>query len=164
MKIVQGDVMPDEYLEFELNHPSTSADDFYGYTLQHANDNLHKDMPSSSKNINQDLDLKQCAKDAQFTQTLENNAQSKDNYRNNKNSDLNLRRFSENTVRVNLNLPSTSRFTTTLVKEDSLKVSSSDSQPSGSKLLVEGSEAVKPLVTKAKNPQVKPGFTIGDDR
>lgn len=110
-------------------------------------------MPSSSKNF--DLDSKS-------KETYMSNLDSFDGKTKNKrNEALNSsRRYSEGSAqRSNLSVqPSGSRFTTTLVTEENLPPGTSSERKCNN-----NAPADAPLVTRASNKTVKPGFTISDD-
>ncbi|KAG7307476.1 hypothetical protein JYU34_007674 [Plutella xylostella] len=137
---------------------STSAAlDYYGL-------NLHKDLPSSSKNFNQDEHRNKCTK-SEATQHIDALTQSKS--KNKRNEVLNGSRRSSDTSAQKNNLTphgvTGSRFTTTLVAEGSPAPATSPERKSHDNTPnLSPDETVQPVVTKAKNPSVKPGFNISD--
>ncbi|XP_048479273.1 inositol hexakisphosphate and diphosphoinositol-pentakisphosphate kinase [Plutella xylostella] len=137
---------------------STSAAlDYYGL-------NLHKDLPSSSKNFNQDEHRNKCTK-SEATQHIDALTQSKS--KNKRNEVLNgSRRSSDSSAQKNNLTPhgvTGSRFTTTLVAEGSPAPATSPERKSHDNTPnLSPDETVQPVVTKAKNPSVKPGFNISD--
>ncbi|XP_049867406.1 inositol hexakisphosphate and diphosphoinositol-pentakisphosphate kinase isoform X3 [Pectinophora gossypiella] len=167
VRVIRNDLSPPPR---DACPPSTSAADFYGLNLQQTKDTFYKDMPSSSKNFNLELDVKnKCSKDAQFTSNLESlNLQSKDNKSKSKKSEIlnnESRRFSDSSAQKSNNTfqVSGSRFKTTLVAEDTLRPgTSSESKCNNNLLEPSPSDPNAPMVTKAKNSNVKPGFTISD--
>lgn len=121
-------------------------------------------MPSSSKNFNLDLDIKnKCTKpDNLCINPGSLSLQSKGNKTKIKKEILNneSRRYSDSNATKNSQVCG-SRFTTTLVTEDQLKPESSESKSSNN-LSDVAHDQLAPLITKAKNMNVKPGFTITD--
>ncbi|XP_026329145.1 inositol hexakisphosphate and diphosphoinositol-pentakisphosphate kinase-like isoform X7 [Hyposmocoma kahamanoa] len=167
VKIINNDLSPQDCVSSLCldNQPSTSsASDFYGLTLQQTKETFYKDMPSSSKNLNLDLDIKnKCTKPDHLNFHADSlSLQSKDNKTKLKKDMLNngSRRYSDSSAMKNTQV-SGSRFTTTLVPEDQLKPESSESKSSNN-LSVVAHDQLVPLITKAKNVNVKPGFTITD--
>ncbi|XP_064071744.1 inositol hexakisphosphate and diphosphoinositol-pentakisphosphate kinase isoform X4 [Vanessa tameamea] len=151
--------------------------DLYGLSFQETKETFYKEMPSSSKNYNIESDIKnKCTKDRlQYISNLDSlNLQSKDSKNASKtNDELNnaSRRYSDSSAQKNnLNVQTAvlgSRFTTTLVLEDSLVATSSSESKSNNNLVdhaQDGPPAVAPLLTKAKTINVKPGFTITENQ
>lgn len=167
MKIINNDLSPQDCVSSLCldNQPSTSsASDFYGLTLQQTKETFYKDIPSSSKNLNLDLDIKnKCLKPDNLSINTDSlTFQSKDNKTKIKKEILNngSRRYSESSTVKNSQV-SGSRFTTTLVTEDQFKPESSESKSSNN-LSDTPHDQLAPLITKVKNINVKPGFTITD--
>lgn len=165
MKMIKNDLSPQACVSSVGldNQPSTSsASDFYGLTLQQTKETLYKDIPSSSKNFNLDQEIKnKCTKPDNLCINVDAlSLQSKDNKMKIKKEILNnsSRRYSDSSAMRNSQVSGTSgRFTTTLVTEDQLKPESSDSKSSNNLSNVTNDQ-VAPLITKAKNSNVKPGF------
>lgn len=176
MKMIKNDLSPQTFtgvgsLKLDNNQPSTSkcSTDFFGLSLQQTKECFYKDMPSSSKNFNIDNEAKQkCSKEnAQYTPNLDSlNLPSKDGKSKFKRNDMlnnGSRRYSDSsTQKSNLNsqIVAGSRFKTTLVTDDLLRPSTSSDSKSNNNLMA--NEPGMPLVTKAKNTNVKPGFTIAE--
>lgn len=167
VKMIKNDLSPQDCASSLCldNQPSTSsASDFYGLTLQQTKETLYKDMPSSSKNFNLDLDIKnKCTKPDNLCINPDSlSLQNKDNKTKMKRDILNngSRRYSDSSAMRNSQV-SGSRFTTTLVTEDQLKPESSESKSSNN-LSDITNDQIAPSITKAKNTNVKPGFKITD--
>lgn len=167
MKMIKNDLSPQACVSSLCvdNQPSTSsASDFYGLTLQQTKETLYKDVPSSSKNFNLDLEIKnKLIKPDNLSLNVDAlSLQSKDNKMKLKNEILNNsnRRYSDSNSTKNSQVSGT-RFTTTLVAEDHLKAESNDSKSSNNLPNV-SNDQVAPLITMVKNINVKPGFTITD--
>lgn len=114
-------------------------------------------MPSSSKNFNLEIETKnKCSKGenspciSNLDSLIQSNSKKKSDVLNN-----DIRRYSEGSAQKN-NVTG-SRFTTTLVAEEQLRPTTADS-----KCNVPNTDPSAPLVTKAKNINVKAGFTITD--
>ncbi|XP_053625933.1 inositol hexakisphosphate and diphosphoinositol-pentakisphosphate kinase 2 isoform X2 [Plodia interpunctella] len=142
---------------------TSGALDFYGLNIQQTKETFYKDMPSSSKNFNIDDVKNKCSKadPSQYACNLDSlNLQSKSSAKckNKKNDTLNngSRRYSDSSAqKFNINPQvSGSRFTTTLVTEESLKPSTSSESKSNNV------SADKPTIRKANNVTVKPGFAV----
>lgn len=125
-------------------------------------------MPSSSKNYNLESDIKnKCSKSDVSADPL--NTQSKNNgskcKKQNETLNNGSRRYSDSSAHksnISAQAPiAGSRFTTTLVTEESLKAGTSSKSNSNLPNLAEV-EPVGPLVTKANNVTVKAGFSIED--
>ncbi|XP_060800495.1 inositol hexakisphosphate and diphosphoinositol-pentakisphosphate kinase 2 isoform X3 [Amyelois transitella] len=142
--------------------PSTSAAlDFYGLNIQQTKDTFYKDMPSSSKNFNIDDVTNKCFKlePSQYASNLDSLNLSKcSKIKNKKNETLNngSRRYSDSSAQKSNNQAqvSGSRFTTTLVTEDTLKPGPSSESKSNT------ASPGKPTITKANYVTVKPGFAV----
>ncbi|XP_013180541.1 PREDICTED: inositol hexakisphosphate and diphosphoinositol-pentakisphosphate kinase 2 isoform X2 [Papilio xuthus] len=177
MRIIRNDLTtlsqsPGSPVKADDCEPSTSnASDLYGLSLQQTKENLYKDMPSSSKNYNNEYDVKNKCFKTESSQQWSNldslNLQSKDNNKPKakKNDILNngSRRYSDSSAhRSNASSQATggSRFKTTLVDEQEFRASTSDSKSTDT--TEQTDTPVAPLVTKAKNTSVKPGFSITD--
>ncbi|CAH0604874.1 unnamed protein product [Chrysodeixis includens] len=177
VKVIKNDLSPQTYsglgsLRLD-NQPSTSkcSTEFFGLSLQQTKECFYKDMPSSSKNFNLDIELKQkCAKEnTQYMSNIDSlNLQSKDGKgKIKKNEILNngSRRYSDSSAQksnANSQAPvSGSRFKTTLVTDDQLRPSTSSTLDSTTKN-TSSNEPSLPSVTKAKSTTVKPGFTIAE--
>lgn len=177
LKLIKNDLSPmnlagpSSLRSHEACPPANGPPDFYGLNVQQTKETFYKDMPSSSKNFNLDVDVKnKCSKgDASNLEPL--NLPSKNNgskCKNKKNETLNngSRRYSDSSAsKSNISSQATiagSRFTTTLVAEDLLKPSTSSKSNNNLPNLSEN-EQVGPLVTKANSVTIKPGFTITDD-
>lgn len=121
-------------------------------------------MPSSSKNFNLDLDIKnKCTKPDNLGINIDPlTSQGKDNKTKIKKEILNngSRRYSDSSAMRNSQV-SGSRFTTTLVNEDQLKPESSESKSSNNLSDIPNDHHA-PLITTAKNTNVKPGFKVTD--
>uniref|UniRef100_A0A2A4KAJ1 Inositol hexakisphosphate and diphosphoinositol-pentakisphosphate kinase n=1 Tax=Heliothis virescens TaxID=7102 RepID=A0A2A4KAJ1_HELVI len=172
VKMIKNDLSPQTYtavssLRLDNCQPSTSKE-FFGLSLQQTKECLYKDMPSSSKNYNLDNDSKQkCTKEnTQYMSNIDSlNLQSKDGKSKiKKNEILNngSRRYSDSSAqKSNVSSQATvsgSRFKMTLVTDDLLRPSTSTDSANN----VASMEPGMPLVTKAKNSNVKPGFTISE--
>lgn len=167
MRVIKNDLSPQDCfspLGLDSQPSTSSASDFYGLTLQQTKETLYKDIPSSSKNFNLDLDIKnKCAKPDNLCINIDPlTLQSKDNKKKIKKEVLNngSRRYSDSSALKNSQV-SGSRFTTTLVTEDQLKPESSESKSSNN-LSDVANDQLAPLITKAKNNNVKAGFKIAD--
>lgn len=144
--------------------PSTSAAaDFYGLNLQQTKETFYKDVPSSSKNFNLDNDVVKCTKDdtQHIVSEMDSlNLQSRSKIKRNEMLN-NGRRYSESSAQKNNNVQvisssvvAGSRFKTTPVAEDLLRPGTSNDSANKNE--------AGPLVTKAKNSNIKPGFTISE--
>lgn len=177
VKMIKNDLSPQTYtgissLRLDNNQPSTSkgSTEFFGLSLQQTKECFYKDMPSSSKNFNLDNELKQkCSKEnTQYNIDDSLNSQSKDGKSKiKKNEILNngSRRYSDSSAqKSNVSSQATvsgSRFKTTLVADDVLRPSTSSDSTSNNHLAT-NEPSTPPLVTKAKNSNVKPGFTLSE--
>nr|XP_049695261.1 inositol hexakisphosphate and diphosphoinositol-pentakisphosphate kinase 2 isoform X9 [Helicoverpa armigera] len=172
VKMIKNDLSPQTYtavsaLRLDNCQPSTSKE-FFGLSLQQTKECFYKDMPSSSKNYNLDNDSKQkCTKEnTPYMSNIDSlNLQSKDGKSKiKKNEILNngSRRYSDSSAqKSNVSSQATvsgSRFKMTLVTDDLLRPSTSTDSTNN----VATIEPAMPLVTKAKNSNVKPGFTISE--
>ncbi|XP_050345276.1 inositol hexakisphosphate and diphosphoinositol-pentakisphosphate kinase 2 isoform X5 [Nymphalis io] len=181
MKVIKNDLtlqVSENVTKVDSSEDSTSTVpiDLYGLSFQETKETFYKEMPSSSKNFNIESDIKnKCTKDRlQYISNLDSlNLQSKDSKNVSKQDDeLNnaIRRYSDSCAqKSNLNVQTAvlgSRFTTTLVSEDSLLATSSSDSKSNNNMVdaPDGSPAVAPLLTKAKTSNVKPGFTINEKK
>ncbi|XP_028165282.1 inositol hexakisphosphate and diphosphoinositol-pentakisphosphate kinase isoform X4 [Ostrinia furnacalis] len=166
LKLIKNDLSP---LKFIAPEPPTAGcsrtPDFYGLNAHQTKETFHKDMPSSSKNYNLETDVKnKCSKTDVCT---EPSTQSNNDGANKKNDTLNngSRRYSDSSAhKSNISSQAVvagSRFTTTLVTEDTLKAGTSSKSNSNLPNLAEV-EPAEPLLTKANNVTVKAGFNIED--
>lgn len=154
-------------LNLDSNQPSTSkcTTDFYGLSLQQTKECFYKDLPSSSKNFNLDDPKQKCVKEnTQYLPNIDSlNLQSKDNKAKTRRNDIlnnGSRRYSDSSAQksnLNSQVVVNSRFKTTLVTDDLLRPSTSSDNKSNSNLMT---ETGVPSITKAKNTNIKPGFTI----
>ncbi|KPJ06264.1 hypothetical protein RR48_14706 [Papilio machaon] len=177
MRIIKNDLTslsqsPASPVKVDDCEASTSkSSDLYGLSLQQTKENLYKDMPSSSKNYNNEYDVKnKCFKTENSQQWSNLNSLNLQNKDNNKpkakiNDILNngSRRYSDSSAqRSNVSSQATggSRFKTTLVDEEEFRASTSDSKSTDT--MEQADTLAAPLVTKAKNISVKPGFSITD--
>ncbi|CAK1581659.1 unnamed protein product [Parnassius mnemosyne] len=178
MRIIKNDLTPHSpALKLDSCQPLTSntSTELYGLSLQQTKENLYKDMPSSSKNYNNETGVKnKCfigESSLQWSNLETMNLQNKEKDMNivKRNDILNngSRRYSDSSAQKNNRnshaLVPASRFTTTLVDEDQLRASTSSESKSNNNL----NDAIRvahnsPIVTKAKKCNVKPGFTIND--
>lgn len=167
--MIKNDLSPQPF--GDASQPSTSkfSNDFYGLNLQETKENFYKEIPSSSKNYNieTNLNLKSLKGDTHYLSNLDSlNLQSKEVSKSKKNEILNngSRRYSDSSaLKPNVKAQGNtlgSRFTTTLVSEDQLKASTSTDIKT--KNTSQSSKEAMPLVTKAKNCNVKAGFKIAD--
>lgn len=179
MRIIKNDLTtlsqsPGSPARVDDCEPSTSnAADLYGLSLQQTKENLYKDIPSSSKNYNNEYDVKnKCFKgeSSQWSNLDSLNLQSKDNVRPKvKITDVMnnaSRRYSDSSQRSNASSQAagSSRFKTTLVDEQEFR-SGADSKSTDTTEPTDASAPAAPaapLVTKATNTSIKPGFSITD--
>ncbi|CAH2990530.1 unnamed protein product [Chilo suppressalis] len=172
IKLIKNDLSPPNLAGPSSAHCEVSSTsnnlDFYGLNVQLAKENLYKDMPSSSKNYNTNTEINKCSKGETNYYNLDSlNLQSKNNSKCKfkKDDPLNSsRRYSDSSAQKNNLNPhgsvAGSRFKTTLVAEEMLMPSTSSKSNNNFLDLTEPDE---PLVTKANNVTVKPGFTISEE-
>ncbi|CAG9783932.1 unnamed protein product [Diatraea saccharalis] len=179
LKVVKNDLSP-----LTLAGPSSiksdcyalsmsTAPDFYGLNAQLTKETFYKDIPSSSKNYNINTDINKCVKGDTMnfydmdSQNVQNKNGSKCKYMKDETLNNGTRRYSDNTTqKSNLNAQAAvvgSRFTTTLVSEEMLITPSTSSKSNNNFLDLAEIDPNEPLVTKANNTTVKPGFTISEE-
>lgn len=169
--MIRNDLTPDTDVRGTLrqySQPSTTVPlELYGLTLQQSKETFYKDMPSSSKNYNTECDVdNKCTKDrVQYIYNLDSIQLQNKEYNKNKTSDVlnnGSRRHSDSVAqKANANTQSSSRFTTTLVSEDSLKAGPSNDRSNKLDKTAEESP-ISPVVTEAKSVLMRPGFQITD--
>ncbi|XP_028032060.1 inositol hexakisphosphate and diphosphoinositol-pentakisphosphate kinase isoform X6 [Bombyx mandarina] len=178
LKIIKNDLSPHSFagastLKPDIYQPSTSkASDFYGLNFQQTKESLFKDVPSSSKNFNLETEPKQklnkdetpCHSnlDPLNLQIIETGGGNKNNELLNNGS----RRYSDSSAqKSNANAQSNvsgTRFTMTLVTEDLLRPSDSSESKSTDNSALCKKDVSQPLVTKANNANIKPGFKVAE--
>ncbi|XP_069365675.1 inositol hexakisphosphate and diphosphoinositol-pentakisphosphate kinase 2 isoform X2 [Maniola hyperantus] len=142
--------------------------DLYGLSFQQTKEDFYKEMPSSSKNLNVESDKNKCAMGRlQYVSNIDSlNLQSSSKCKTKMNELLNngCRRYSDSSAHKSNNnsqAVSGSRFTTTLVDEDLLRAEMSSEGRNSIDQSVPND--TNPMVTKAKQIIVKPGFTIHEN-
>ncbi|XP_068629845.1 inositol hexakisphosphate and diphosphoinositol-pentakisphosphate kinase 2 [Battus philenor] len=178
MRIIKNDLTPQSpgpSVKPDTSQPSTSntSADLYGLSFQQTKEDFYKEIPSSSKNFNTEIDIKnKCVKGERLLNQFSNldtlNLQNKDNKHKAKRNDIlnnGSRRYSDSSAQKSSHssqAPAASRFTTTLVDEDQFRASTSRESKSNNNL-TDGVEAPgAPVVTKAKDSNVKVGFNVTD--
>ncbi|XP_045529274.1 inositol hexakisphosphate and diphosphoinositol-pentakisphosphate kinase 2 isoform X5 [Pieris brassicae] len=118
-----------------------------------------KDLPCSSKNFNKD-ETKKCSKERlKFYKNLDSLNIQRDLGKLESEVSTN-RRYSDSSAQKSTAVTG-SRFTTTLVSEDCLRASASGESKSNNNIANTVHKPIlMPLVTKAKNVNVKPGFNL----
>ncbi|KAJ2952901.1 hypothetical protein O0L34_g7266 [Tuta absoluta] len=160
VRVIKNDLSPqpaDSCQTLDYCQPSTSASHFYGLDLSQTKENLGKDMPSSSKNFNLEFDVdSKCRKEPPLHLNLNKEKVKREEILNNDRS------FSDSSS-LKSNISQGSRFKTTLVVEDSLRPDSSSGSKSNNNVdTASAADPNAPLLLKANNSNVKPGFNLSD--